>query len=551
MRAGTAAAALSRSQALRLLFGYAALYAFGFLSKPVDEIAAIWPSHAVGFAAFILLPVRRWVWAAIGVLLVDIALVPILQLTIGEPFTPVGQSLGFAGANLLTVAGPALLARWLDLFGGPDRPRMAISPLWIFVLFAGAAPGAFLGALVASRSGAAAVMPADVGLWDLASVLSIATFGPMVLGITLGFIEEARSSAKAWEGYCVTALMLTLFAWFAIVAWPAADEPVQSMLFAVPLAWLALRFSHRATSIAVAVVASGVVVLAAHRTVGTSLPTDLAWWRNIVISIDIFLLIGCGGALLINLMTLKQRALLEELEREHRHLRRYAQALDVAEEAARRATAADLHDGIGQVLAGQSMTLAAMRAHANPPKLAALVEEAVQASREAQEGLRLMIQDLSPPELEHATLEETLKWLVDLFKSRFGFTICYRVGGRADLSREQLRLLYRCVRELLMNACKHSRRASAEVDIDISATSVDICVIDEGVGFDTQAQRSATGRRFGLAQLRERVRTAGGSLAIESAVGEGCRATVRLPSPSRNPRSSPSAGDPAPEPAVN
>jgi signal transduction histidine kinase len=102
-----------------------------------------------------------------------------------------------------------------------------------------------------------------------------------------------------------------------------------------------------------------------------------------------------------------------------------------------------------------------------------------------------------------------------------------------------------------MNACKHSRRASAEVDIDISATSVDICVIDEGVGFDTQAQRSATGRRFGLAQLRERVRTAGGSLAIESAVGEGCRATVRLPSPSRNPRSSPSAGDPAPEPAVN
>ncbi len=101
-----------------------------------------------------------------------------------------------------------------------------------------------------------------------------------------------------------------------------------------------------------------------------------------------------------------------------------------------------------------------------------------------------MIQDLSPPELEHATLEETLRWLADLFKSRFAFTVSYRIAVRSELSREQLRLVYRCVRELLMNACKHSRRHNA-------------------------------------------VRTAGGALAIDSLVGEGCRATIRIPAAER------------------
>jgi signal transduction histidine kinase len=327
----------------------------------------------------------------------------------------------------------------------------------------------------------------------------------------------------------VVALVLALFTWFALVPQPAAEQLVEPMLFGVPLAWLALRFSRRATSIAVAIVASGVVILAGSRTGHVSTAANLAGWRDVIVATDIFLLIGCGGALLINLMTVKHRALLQELEREHGQLRQYAHALDSAEESARRATAADLHDGIGQVLAGLSMTLAAMRAHAGQPKLGALIEEAIGAAREAQEGLRLMIQDLSPPELEHASLDQTLKWLVDLFGTRFGFTVEYKVDGKAELRRDQLRLVYRCVRELLMNACKHSQRQSAELEMELTPRAVDIRVIDEGVGFDVQAYGSTSGRRFGLAQLRERVRTAGGTLEIDTVLGEGCRVSVRLP----------------------
>jgi len=80
-----------------------------------------------------------------------------------------------------------------------------------------------------------------------------------------------------------------------------------------------------------------------------------------------------------------------------------------------------------------------------------------------------------------------------------------------------------------MNACKHSQRRSAEVEVDVSSSSIDITVIDEGVGFDARHAQRLSGHRFGLAQLRERVRAAGGVLAIDAIVGEGCSVTVQLP----------------------
>jgi len=82
-----------------------------------------------------------------------------------------------------------------------------------------------------------------------------------------------------------------------------------------------------------------------------------------------------------------------------------------------------------------------------------------------------------------------------------------------------------------MNARKHSERRSAEVEVDLSPAKVEIMVVDEGIGFDVLGAEPLSGDRFGLAQMRERVRAAGGTLELDTVVGEGCRVTVRLPSP--------------------
>jgi signal transduction histidine kinase len=515
-----------------MALGYPLLYAVGYLSKSVAGSAAIWPSHALTFAAYMLLQVRLWPLVALGSLAWELLSRPLLYWVTTQSYPSLAMTCSFALANILTTAGPAALARLMRLYRRQERFQLVISPLWIIALFAGVSPGALLGAASSAHAAGMPLVPADTALWMLASVLSIVTFGPLVFGLVLGFSDATATPSRPWEGWSVAAMVAGLFACFAVVPWTEPDPLVEPMLFAVPLTWLALRFSRRTTNIGVVVVASGVVLFAGY---GIGIYRDFANiddWRDVLISIDVFLVTGCGGALLINLMTLKQRALLEELAHEHLALRDYAHALALAEETARRKTAADLHDGIGQVLAGQSMTLAAMRAHASHSPLGMLLDEATEASREAQEGLRVMIQDLSPPGLDHASLDETLRWLANFFDTRFGFTVSWRVNGSADLSRDRLRLIYRCVRELLMNARKHSQRKSAEVEVDVSPSAVEITVVDEGIGFDARRAAPLSGNRFGLAQLRERVRAAGGTLDLDAVVGEGCRATVRIPSPS-------------------
>ncbi|MGC1522379.1 MAG: ATP-binding protein [Steroidobacteraceae bacterium] len=527
---------LDRRIAWGLMVGYPLLYVLGYLSKSVSGSAAIWPAHALAFAAFMLLSLRAWPLIILGIILWEVVARPLLYWVTIKSTSPLPMSLSFACANILTTMGPAALARMMRLFRRQERFALVISPLWIVALAAGALPGALLGAATSAHAANAALAPADVGLWVLASVLTIITFGPMVFGLLLGFSEPTAIPVRQWEGWAVSVLVLALFVYFAVVPWRAADPLVEPMLLAVPLAWLALRFSRRATNIGVVFMATGVVFFAGY---GVGIYRELAnieTWRDVVISIDVFLVIGCGGALLVNLMTLKQRALLDELAHEHLALREYARALTAAEETARRKTAADLHDGIGQVLAGQSMTLAAMRTHASHSPLSVLLDEATEASREAQEGLRVMIQDLTPPGLDRASLDETLRWLADYFKTRYGFSVVWRVNGNAELSRDRLRLVYRCVRELLMNARKHSQRQSAEVEVDVSPIMVEITVVDEGIGFDARRTEPPSGDRFGLAQIRERVRAAGGTIDVDAVVGEGCRVMVRLPSPTPMPR---------------
>ena len=527
---------LDRRIAWGLMVGYPLLYVLGYFSKSVAGSAAIWPAHALAFAAFLLLALRAWPLIILGIISWEVVARPLLYWVTIKSTSPLPMSLSFALANILTTMGPAALARMMRLFRRQERFALVISPLWVVALIAGALPGALIGAAASAHAANAALTPADVGLWMLASVLTIVTFGPMVFGLLLGFSEPTATPVRQWEGWAVSLLVLALFAYFAVVPWRAADPLVEPMLLAVPLAWLALRFSRRATNIGVVFMATGVVFFAGY---GVGIYRELAnieTWRDVVISIDVFLVIGCGGALLVNLMTLKQRALLDELAHEHLALREYARALTAAEETARRKTAADLHDGIGQVLAGQSMTLAAMRTHASHSPLSVLLDEATEASREAQEGLRVMIQDLTPPGLDRASLDETLRWLADYFKTRYGFSVVWRVNGNAELSRDRLRLVYRCVRELLMNARKHSQRQSAEVEVDVSPIMVEITVVDEGIGFDARRTEPPSGDRFGLAQIRERVRAAGGTIDVDAVVGEGCRVMVRLPSPTPMPR---------------
>jgi signal transduction histidine kinase len=510
---------------------YLALYALGIGLMPSPTTpAALWPADAVDFVVYLLLPVRFWPYVALATGAIELAAAPALHAISTGTASAISVRLGLAFANALTGAGPAALARWFKLIDSDHRPFRLISPLWPVALFLGMVPGAVVGSW--SQTGfSRAPSLGQIGLWAAGAVLGIMTYAPVIFGALSGYENRSVAPARRGELVAVAALLVALFAMLAMAPWPLADRQAQLMLLSVPLIWLALRFSSYVTSIGVLVVATGTAFASAHGAGAFPSLATATGWRDYIFSTEIFLLVSCGGALLINRMVLRQRRLLDELAVEHEQLRHYAEALAGAEEAARRSTAVDLHDGVGQVLAGLGLILRAMRTHAEDEPLAGLVEQANSASREAQDAIRAMIQDLTPPELERASLAEVLAWLTQLFATRYQFNVVWDIVGQTDVPRDRVNLVYRIIRELLFNAYKHSQRKRADVEVTVHEQAIEIRVIDEGVGFDVNASARTSPKRFGLAQLRERVRAVSGTVEIDSVVGEGCRVKVRLPIP--------------------
>jgi two-component system sensor histidine kinase DegS len=164
--------------------------------------------------------------------------------------------------------------------------------------------------------------------------------------------------------------------------------------------------------------------------------------------------------------------------------------------------------------------------------MTALLDQAEAAGREAQSAVRATIQDLSPPEIERASLHEILRWVTQYFAVRYRVTVHAETEGDVGRTSGQLRLIYRAARELIYNACKHSQSDAAHIRVRIDGDHIEITVSDQGVGYDQHASDAHGGTRFGLTNLAERIAVAGGSMSVESKSGCGCRVTVRLPASS-------------------
>jgi signal transduction histidine kinase len=230
-------------------------------------------------------------------------------------------------------------------------------------------------------------------------------------------------------------------------------------------------------------------------------------------------------------------ALNEQLRQKQERLKLYARELVGAEERARRATAVDLHDGIGQQLVGLSMTLGALVAR-SPPEIRLLLGEATNTVREVQAIAQRVIADLSPPGLYELGLEPALKWLSVYMRSRDNLQVELNVTADETGIDIDLRVLvFKVIRELLRNVVKHAGVQAATVTITRNPEELRAVVEDRGVGFEWQLSLfEPRAHGFGLWSVADRVRDAAGEMTVETGPGRGCRVTVVFPLGAVKPR---------------
>ena len=220
----------------------------------------------------------------------------------------------------------------------------------------------------------------------------------------------------------------------------------------------------------------------------------------------------------------------ERLRQNQDRLKLYARELVGAEERARRATAVDLHDGIGQQLIGLSMTLDALVAR-SPPEIRLLLSEATNTVREVQAIAQRVIADLSPPGLYELGLEPALKWLSVYMRSKDNLQVELNVAAEDAAIGIDLRVLvFKVIRELLRNVVKHSGVQFASVSVTRSPDELRVVVEDRGSGFEWQLSLfEPRAHGFGLWSVADRVRDAAGEMTVDTGPGRGCRVTVVFP----------------------
>ena len=224
----------------------------------------------------------------------------------------------------------------------------------------------------------------------------------------------------------------------------------------------------------------------------------------------------------------------KELLRSERQLRSLASQLSLAEEQERQRLATELHDSIGQHLACLKIELDLLkRKSGHYPDMGGPLDQIIKTTKKVILETRSLTFEICPPFLHELGFEQTLEWFGERIQKKYGLAFEFADDGRSKPLGDDIRtLLFRTVRELLINVVKHAHANKAKTTTSRIDHCIQIIVEDDGVGFDIlETCLNAENDNFslGLFSIRERLRHLGGEVKIESSPGRGTRVTLLAP----------------------
>jgi PAS domain S-box-containing protein len=210
-------------------------------------------------------------------------------------------------------------------------------------------------------------------------------------------------------------------------------------------------------------------------------------------------------------------------------LRQLAVKATLAEERERQTIAADLHDDLGQMLHVARIKLGSL-GRARGAAAARLIEDLAGLLGDASGLVRSLASQLSPPVLRDLGLIPALGWLADELGRVYGLKVTVTDDGQPrPLTSAQAAILFRAVRELLINVFKHAHTDRAWVEVWGEAGTILVSVADRGIGLAAAADALPVSKGFGLVSLRERITFLKGTLSIAPHPEGGTIVTLSMP----------------------
>jgi PAS domain S-box-containing protein len=222
----------------------------------------------------------------------------------------------------------------------------------------------------------------------------------------------------------------------------------------------------------------------------------------------------------------------EDIRTYQEQLQSLASELSLTEERERRRLATDLHDHIGQALAVSKIKLGVLQKSVTSPDHAKPLSEVRELIEQMIRDTRSLTFELSLPVLYELGFEAAVEWFAKHVRSQHGIMVDVQKDIVPIPMDDEIKvLLFRSVRELMINIVKHAQASNARVTIRKENDQVNIEVEDDGVGIkdilrDPQLKNIGG---FGLFSIRERLHYLGGQVQVESKNGQGTKITLMVP----------------------
>jgi signal transduction histidine kinase len=227
----------------------------------------------------------------------------------------------------------------------------------------------------------------------------------------------------------------------------------------------------------------------------------------------------------------------QQLNRSLVDVRSLTAALDAAQQRERTRLATELHDYLAQLLVLGRIKIEQLQRLSVPPAGDGMVREVDQLLSQAVQYCRTLMAELSPAILHEQGLVVGIRALATQMKR-------YDLEVRVDLDQIDERaippgcavLLFRSVRELLINTAKHAAVKQSSIRLTCDKGLLQIVVRDES-GFDLAASQgppsgeteNVLSSKIGLVTIRERMKALNGRFDLASAPKQGTTATLTVP----------------------
>jgi signal transduction histidine kinase len=191
----------------------------------------------------------------------------------------------------------------------------------------------------------------------------------------------------------------------------------------------------------------------------------------------------------------------------------------------RRRIARELHDSVGQYLAGLKINLGRLQRREPEPtqQNQPLVIESLELTDRAILEVRTISHLLHPPLLDELGFHSAARWYAEGFAKRSGMKVELHLTDIVERLPKEIELaLFRVLQEALTNIHRHANANRVHIAVDCTDDEVILCVRDNGRGIRPSVLdrfRAGAAGGIGLAGMRERLAELGGTLEVESEPG--------------------------------